>query len=60
MLFRGYRAKLVVYMVLLIIFLFVTFGYSYRYVQQVLLDEVDTLGAAEARMIFTYGNAVFI
>ena len=42
MLFRSYRAKLVVYMVLLIIFLSVTLGYSYRYVQQVFLDEVDS------------------
>ena len=39
--FRSYRAKLVVYMVLLILFLAVTFGYSYRYVQHVFLDEAD-------------------
>lgn len=42
MFFHSYRAKLIFYMVLLILFLSVTLGYSYRYVQQVFLDEVDS------------------
>lgn len=41
MLFKSYRAKLLVYMVMLIIFLTVTLGYSYQYVQQVFLSEAD-------------------
>ena len=41
MLFKSYRAKLLVYMVMLIIFLSVTLGYSYQYVQQVFIDEAD-------------------
>lgn len=41
MLFRSYRAKLVIYMALLIVFLSATFIYSYTYVQRVMLDESD-------------------
>jgi len=41
MFLRSYRAKLVIYMVLLLVFLSATFGYSYKYVQQVLMDESD-------------------
>lgn len=41
MLFRTYRARLVVYIILLILFLSVTLVYSYRYIHQVILDEAD-------------------
>ena len=41
MMFRTYRAKLVIYIILLIAFLSVTLGYSYRYVHQVIMDEAD-------------------
>jgi len=40
-LFRSYRAKLVIYMAMLIVFLSATFIYSYTYIQQVMLDESD-------------------
>lgn len=42
MLFRTYRAKLVVYIILLILFLSATLIYSYSYVHQVILDEADS------------------
>ena len=38
---KTYRAKLVVYLILLLVFLSGTLVYSYRYVEQVILDEVD-------------------
>ena len=41
MFYKSYRAKLLVYMVMLIVFLSVTLGYSYQYVQQVFLGEAD-------------------
>ena len=41
MLFRTYHARLVVYILLLILFLSITLVYSYRYVHQVILDEAD-------------------
>ena len=41
MFYKSYRAKLLVYMVMLIVFLSVTLGYSYQYVQQVFLSEAD-------------------
>lgn len=41
MLFRSYRARLVIYILLLILFLAGTLVYSYRYVHQVILDEAD-------------------
>ncbi len=37
--FRSYRAKLVIYMAMLIVFLSATFIYSYTYIQRVMLDE---------------------
>jgi len=41
MLFRSYRARLVIYITLLMLFLSGTLIYSYRYVHQVILDEAD-------------------
>lgn len=38
---QSYRARLVVYIILLILFLLGTLGYSYRYTHQVILDEAD-------------------
>jgi diguanylate cyclase (GGDEF)-like protein len=40
-LFRSYRARLVIYMAMLIVFLSATFIYSYTYIQRVMLDESD-------------------
>jgi diguanylate cyclase (GGDEF)-like protein len=40
-LFRSYRAKLVIYMAMLIVFLSATFIYSYTYIQRVMLEESD-------------------
>jgi len=41
MLIQSYRARLILYILLLIVFLSGTLVYSYRYIHQVILDEAD-------------------